>query len=200
MAVAVEVADGQADGLIGPLVWLERAVTIALDDQQVALCVADHQVGNAVAVDVPHGHAGRIVAGVDQGHRDKIPFAVVQENRDILASLIEDDEVRQAVVGQGSGHDLRRVDTGHETRRQGRVGELAVRCALEKREAVGPALYRHDVGESGVTENAGRDAHRLVVGVRDPGRHPQRGRPRHPDRRRATPRGRTDGRDRHRRR
>ena len=87
LAVAVEIADGQADGLVGPLVRLERAVAVAQDDQQVALVVADQQVGDAVAVDVAHGQAGRVVAGVDPGHRDEAPLAVVQEDRDILAPL-----------------------------------------------------------------------------------------------------------------
>ena len=71
------------------------------------------------------------------------------------------------VVGQRGGHDLGRVDAGGVARRQRWVGEPAVRRAIKQRDAVGPALDRDDVGESGRVEDAGGHADRFVGGVRD---------------------------------
>ena len=74
----VEVGHGQGDGLVGLAIGLEGAVAVAQEDQDVAVRVADEQVGVAVVVDVGDGQAGGIGAGVVGDRRREAPLAVAE--------------------------------------------------------------------------------------------------------------------------
>ena len=84
LAVAGEVGHGQRHRLVGLAIGAEGAVAVALEDEHVAVSVADQEVGHAVAIDVGDRQAGGLGAGVVAHGRLETSLAVAQQDAHLV--------------------------------------------------------------------------------------------------------------------
>ena len=136
--------DRQRHVLVGAVIGLERAVAVAQEHQEIAVGVADEQVGLAVVVDVGDGQAGGIGSGGDGeriGQEASLAIAAIDGH----AAGAQDDRVRDAVAFEVGDEDR----DGRAGRGEGdRVGEPAAAQAAQHAERVRAGVDRHQVGRS----------------------------------------------------